>query len=101
MSLPWNAHRILTELCDPSLRREILISFWKGADEQSRRLTIAQLAKALRFRPETVRKANPERRADWLALQLHSAELEDSLTLSLMIFHTTERKDLLAAFLDA
>jgi hypothetical protein len=100
MSQPWSGRRILSELTDSKVRGEILTSFWKGADEQSRRLAIIQLAKALHFREETIRKAPAGKRAEWLALRLNSPEFDDSFTLALMLFHTTTRKEMLAAFLD-
>ncbi len=96
----WNARRILGELCDADLRKRILISFWKKADDTSRSLAAMQLAKSLRFRDETIRKAPAEKKAEWLASRLHSPEFEDHFERGLMAYHTTEANELLSAFLD-
>jgi len=96
----WTARRILASLADPDLRKTILTSFWKQADQTLRAVTTAQLAKAMRFREETIRKAPAEKKADWLGSRLQSPELEDAFEAALMVFHTTKQKVMLSAFLD-
>lgn len=99
-STEWTARRILGSLADPDLRKTILTSFWKQADPGMRAVTSAQLAKAMRFREETIRKAPAEKKAEWLASRIQSAELEDAFEAALMVFHTKRQKAMLAAFLD-
>lgn len=96
----WTARRILGSIADPELRKIILTSFWKQADQTLRAVTTAQLAKAMRFREETVRKAPAEKKAEWLGSRIQSAELEDAFEAALMVFHTTRQKQMLTAFLD-
>lgn len=96
----WTARRILGSLADPELRKTILTSFWKQADQSLRAVTTAQLAKAMRFREETIRKAPAEKKAEWLGSRVHSPELEEAFEAALMVFHTTRQKDMLTAFLD-
>lgn len=96
----WNARRILSEICDGDRRRRVLTTFWKRADPQSRALTIFHLAKALHFREETIKKFPPERKAELLASRMGAPELEDSLEMALMLYHTTEAKTLMATMLD-
>lgn len=96
----WTARRILGSIADPELRKIILTSFWKHADQTLRAVTTAQLAKAMRFREETIRKAPAEKKAEWLGSRIQSAELEDAFEAALMVFHTTRQKQMLTAFLD-
>lgn len=96
----WNARRILKELVTPERRREILIAFWRHADAQSRIVAQAQLAKALHFRDETIRKMPPEKKADLLASRIGVAEYEQFVEMALMLYHTHQANELLAAFLD-
>ena len=96
----WNARRILREIPDAELRRQILAAFWKHADTQSKLMAQMQLAKALHFRDETIRKMPPEKKADLLASRLGSPEFEQFLEVALMAFHTHERNGLMAAYLD-
>lgn len=96
----WNAKRILTEICDAEKRREVLTAFWTGAEDMQRRLATAHLAKSLHFRDETIRKAPAQKKADWLATRLASHEFEEFFEVALMVYHTHNAKQLLAAFLD-
>ena len=52
----WTARRILKEIASPERRRDILAAFWRHADNQSKLMAQMQLAKALHFRDETIRK---------------------------------------------
>lgn len=96
----WSARRILAELCDADLRRTILAAFWKHGDKNSRELATMQLAKALRFRDQTIRAATAEKKAEWLLARAGAPEFEECLELGLMHYHTAQQKELLAAFLD-
>jgi thymidylate synthase len=96
----WNSRRILKELADNERRREILVSFWKYAEPQSRLLAGAYLAKALHFRDETLKKMPAEKKADLLASRIGVAEFDQFLEMALMQYHTRRKSDLLAAFLD-
>ncbi|HVT44484.1 MAG TPA: hypothetical protein VMT00_08840 [Thermoanaerobaculia bacterium] len=97
----WSARRILIELCDSDKRRAILTSFWKNASEHDRLMPAMQLAKALHFRDETIRKAPAAKKAEWLASRITSPMFEQVLETALMIHHTTEAREMLGAFLDA
>jgi hypothetical protein len=97
----WTARRILRELCDPDRRLEILSCFWSDADDMSRRVAVAQLARSLRFREGTLRKLPVEKKAQLLASRIGSAEYEEFFEAALLSFHLVRRKELMAAFLDA
>jgi hypothetical protein len=99
-STEWSARRILKEICSPEKRREVLISFWTTGDQTSRRLAIAHLAKSLRFREESLRKAPPEKKADLLASRIASPEFEEFFEAALLTYHVATRGELMAAFLD-
>jgi D-hexose-6-phosphate mutarotase len=96
----WTARRILKELADTDRRRTILAHFWRHAEAEQRLLVQMQLAKAMHFREETIRKMTPEKKADLLASRIASPELEQFLELALMQYHTRDKKELMAAFLD-
>jgi hypothetical protein len=96
----FTARRILKELADPDRRRRILTAFWKHADAQSKALATVQLAKALHFRDETIRKMPAEKKADLLASRAGSPEAEQALEAALMHYHTHEQTEMLGAFLD-
>lgn len=100
MSIEWTAGRILSELCEPDLRREILAGFWKLADEQNRRVAAMQLSKLLHFREATILKAPAEKKADWLGSRIHARDLEQYGEMALMLYLTHSRREMLAAFLD-
>ena len=97
----WNARRILFDLCDPELRIKVLSTFWKKAEEPARHAAVMRLAKTLHFREQTLRKTTAEKKAEWLASRLHIPELGECADMALMLYHTHDRRDLLAAFLDA
>ncbi len=96
----WTARRILKELVDAGQRRAILTAFWKYADNQSKLMAQMQLAKALHFRDETIRKMPPGKKADLLASRIGAPEFDQFLEMALMQHHTHEKNALMAAFLD-
>jgi hypothetical protein len=98
--MEWTARRILKELADSDRRRRVLTAFWKHADEQSRLVAMMLLAKALRFRAETIRKMAPEKKADLLASRVGSAEFDQTLGVALMLYHTHEQNVMMSVFLD-
>lgn len=99
-STEWTAPRILSELCDADLRKKILAAFWKGTDEHTRHAALMHLAKALHFREETLRKAPAEKKAEWLASRINQREFHEYFEMSLMVYHTVNAREMLAAFLD-
>lgn len=96
----WTARRILKELADSDRRRAILTHFWKNADAQQRAVVQVHLARAMNFREETIRKMPPEKKADLLGQRMGTPEFEQFLEMALMQYHTTEKKEMMAAFLD-
>lgn len=96
----WTARRILKELADTDRRRAILTAFWKSADLQHRMVVQMHLAKSLHFREETIRKMQPEKKADLLASRIGVPEFDQYLEMALMQYHTTQKTDMMAAFLD-
>ena len=100
MSTNWNARTILKNICDTPLRQSVLEAFWTSGNDALRMQTLAQLATSLRFRPETLRKAPTQRKAELLGSRMTAHEFEEALEIALMTYHTTEASELLAAFLD-
>jgi hypothetical protein len=96
----WTARRILKELADTDRRRAILTAFWKQADAQHRTIVQMQLAKMLHFREESIRKMPPEKKADLLASRIGFPELDQYLEMALMQYHTSQKNEMMAAFLD-
>jgi hypothetical protein len=96
----WTARRILKELADADRRRTILTHFWKHAEPAHRLVVQAHLARALKFREETIRKMTPEKKADLLASRIGLPELDQFLEMALMQYHTRDRSEMMAAFLD-
>ena len=96
----WNARRILKELADPDRRRTILTHFWKHADTHHRLVVQAHLAKSMNFREETIRKMPPEKKADLLAASIGFPEFDQYLEMALMQYHTSQKNEMMAAFLD-
>ncbi|HUF17338.1 MAG TPA: hypothetical protein VMS12_04750 [Thermoanaerobaculia bacterium] len=96
----WTGRRILRELSDQELRQRILTTFFRRGDDHARHLAIVTLAGSLRFRPETLRKAPAERKAELLASRLAAADFEETFDNALMVYHTSEAREMLAAFLD-
>jgi len=99
-SIRWDARHILRQIADADLRRDVLTSFWRHGDAQSKAMAVVQLAKALHFREETIRKMPPPKKADLLATRLTAPEFEQLLEMALMQYHTHDRNEMLAAFLD-
>lgn len=100
MSESWNARRILNEIASPETRQTILKEFWRGADPQTKALATAHLAKAMRFREETIRKATVDKKAEWLSTRASAPELEHALEAALMAYHTKHARELMGAFLN-
>ncbi len=96
----WTARRIVRELTDADRRRRILTAFWRHADEGSRLVAASQLARALHFRADTIRRMPPEKKAELLAARAGSAEFDETLASALMLYHTRDQREMLAAFLD-
>ena len=96
----WTARRILKELADPDHRRRILTNFWKHGEQHARLMAQMQLAKAMNFREETVRKMPPEKKADLLGGRVAAPEFEQFFEMALMQYHTREQSAMLSAFLD-
>jgi hypothetical protein len=96
----WNARRILKELADTDRRRAILTHFWKKADTHHRLVVQAHLARALNFREETIRKMQPEKKADLFASRIGMPELDQFLEMALMQYHTDLKTTMMSAFLD-
>ncbi len=96
----WNARRIVKELADPDRRRRILVAFWRFGEDTAKMIAVAQLAKALHFREESIRKMPVEKKADLFASRATGPEFEQPLEAALMHYHTHEQSALLAAFLD-
>jgi hypothetical protein len=96
----WDARHILRQIADADLRRDVLSAFWRHADLQSRAMALVQLAKALHFREDTLRKMPAAKKADLLASRLASPELEQIFEMALMQYHTHEKVPMLSAFLD-
>jgi hypothetical protein len=99
-TIRWDARHILRQIADADLRRDVLSSFWRHGDAQSRAMAIVQLAKALHFREETIRKMPAPKKADLLATRLTAPEFEQLLEMALMQYHTHDKTGLLIAFLD-
>lgn len=96
----WTARRILKELADTDRRRAILAAFWKHAETHSKLVAQMQLAKALHFRDETIRKMPPEKKADLLGSRIGSPEFDQFLEMALMAYHTHQANKMMADFLD-
>ncbi len=96
----WTARRIIKELADHDHRRRILVAFWRFGDDTAKLIAVAQLAKALHFREESIRKMPVEKKADLFASRASGPEFEQALDAALMHYHTHEQSALLAAFLD-
>src|SRR2546421_12982308 len=96
----WTASKIIKDLADPDRRRRILVAFWRFGDETAKLIAIAQIAKALHIREESIRELPVEKKADLFASRATAPEFEQALEAALMHYHTHEQKALLAAFLD-
>ena len=96
----WNSRRILRELADDDRRQRILRAFWRYADAPAKAVTTAQLAKALHFRDESIRKMPAEKKSELLASRIGANEFEQTFETALMQYHTHEANTMMAAFLD-
>lgn len=96
----WTARRIFRELVDAPRRKDVLADFWRHAEPTQRAAAEAWLAKALRFREQSVRKMAPAKKAELLALRLADPEAEPYLEMALVQHHLHHARDLMAAFLD-
>jgi hypothetical protein len=96
----WTARRILKDLADPERRKRIATAFWRHGDATAKALATVQLAKALRFREESLRRMPIEKMAELLASRAAAPEFEQTIESALMLYHTRDVKDMLAAFLD-
>jgi hypothetical protein len=96
----WTARRILKELADSDRRRRILTEFWKQGEQNARLTAQIQLAKAMNFRQESIRKMSPEKKADLLASRIATADFEQFFEMGLMAYHTQHQSTMMAAFLD-
>ena len=96
----WTARRILKELADADHRRAILTAFFKYADPTHRAVVQAHVAKAMKFREETVRKMPPDKKADMFARAIGMPELDQFFEMALMQYHTHEKGEMMGAFLD-
>ena len=96
----WTARRILKELTDSHLRKKILTAFWRHAEPHSKLLATHQLAQAMHFRDETLKKMPNEKKAELLASRIGSPEFDQFLEMALMQYHTHEMNEMMATFLD-
>ena len=96
----YDVRRIFRELADDERRRRITTAFWRHGDNQSKALATAQLARALHFRDESLRKLPVEKKADLLASRAGAHEFGQILEVALMQYHTHDHNEMLSAFLD-
>lgn len=96
----WTTKRILSELADADLRRKIVASFWRHAEPHDRLLATAHLAKIVHFREETLRKLPLDKKADLLVSRLGDHGFEQFFEIALLLHHTRNHNEMLAAFLD-
>jgi hypothetical protein len=96
----WNSRRILREIADSERRDRIFRAFWRHADAPTKAVAGAQLAKALHFRDETIRKMPLEKKSELLATRIGSSEFEQTFDAALLQYHTHEANEMMAAFLD-
>lgn len=98
--MTWNARHILRDISDSGRRERILRAFWRYADAPAKAVATAQLAKALHFRDESIRKMPAEKKSELLSLRIASSEFEQTLETALMQYHTHEANEMMGAFLD-
>jgi len=96
----WSARRILKDLADSDRRRRILTAFWRFGDDHMKAMALVQLARAMHFRDETIRRMPPEKKAELLAGRVGTAEFEQTFENALILYHTHEQGPMLGAFLD-
>jgi hypothetical protein len=97
----WDSRRILKDLADAKRRQQILMAFWKHAEPHAKAMAVARLAKAMRFRDESIRKLSPEKKAEYLGARAGVAEFEEYVELALMQYHTHQANEMMAAYLDS
>ena len=88
------------ELMTEEEQRAASASLWKNADRETRMLLEMALAKELKFRPQSIRKLPTERVVSRLARMADDLP-ENMIFQYLFHFHMTDRRHLLAEFLDA
>jgi hypothetical protein len=88
------------DLMDDDDKRASAIGFWNGADRESRSALEMALATELKFRQQSVRQLSAERVAGRL-VNLADGLPETVLFQYLFHLHMSERRSLMAAFLDA
>jgi len=98
--MTWTARSILRDIADADRRQRVLRAFWRYGDATTKAVATAQLAKALHFRDETIRKMPADKKSDLLASRLVSSEFEQTFETALMQYHTHEANEMMAAFLD-
>lgn len=91
----------MKELVDAERRRAILTAFWKYAEPHARAAAAVQLARAVHFRDETIRKMPAEKKADLLASRIATPEFDQYLEMALMQYHTHHANEMMGTFLDA
>jgi hypothetical protein len=96
----WTARRILKDLADGNRRKRVLTAFWKYGEATAKAVAVAQLARALHFREDSLRKLPAEKKAELLAGRVGSPEFEATFETALMLYHTREASDMMAQFLD-
>jgi hypothetical protein len=96
----FTIRRILNEIADSELRQRILRAFWRHADPTTKAMATAQLAKALHFREESIRKMPADKKSDLLASRIGAQEFDQTFETALMQYHTHEANAMMAAFLD-
>jgi hypothetical protein len=96
----WTARKIMKDLAGAERRRRILVAFWRFGEDTAKLIAIAQIAKALHFREESIRRMPLEKKAELFAARATAPEFEQALDTALMHYHTHEQSALLAAFLD-
>jgi hypothetical protein len=97
----WDSRRILKDLADAPRRQRILMAFWTHAEPHAKAVAVARLAKAMRFRDESIRKLSLEKKADYLAARAGVPEFEESVELALMQYHTHQANEMMATYLDS
>jgi hypothetical protein len=96
----WNSRRILRELADADRRHRIVRAFWQHADAAAKAMATAQLAKSLHFRDDTIRKMPIDKKADLLSSRIGASEFDQTFETALMQYHTHEKNEMMAEFLD-
>ena len=96
----YDLRTILRDLADDDRRRRILGAFWRHGDTQSKAVATVQLARALHFREESLRKLPLDKKAELLGSRVGAHDFQQFLEMALMHYHTHEQSEMLGAFLD-